>query len=111
VFAIEVDGRAVGSIGFFPQSDVHRRNAEMGYWLSEEYWGRGIARLAIEQIVDYGFATFDIDRIFARPFGRNVRSHRVLQKAGFHLEARFDGTVEKAGRRDDELIFAIRRKS
>jgi RimJ/RimL family protein N-acetyltransferase len=110
VFAIEVDGCAVGSIGVFPQSDVHRRNAEMGYWLAEKYWGRGIVAKAIEQIVDYGFATFDVDRIFARPFGCNIRSHRVLQKAGFVLESRFEGTLVKNGRREDELYFSVRRR-
>jgi RimJ/RimL family protein N-acetyltransferase len=109
VFVIEVDGRAAGSIGIFPQGDVHRRNAEMGYWLAEEYWGRGIVPEAIGQIVEYGFATFDIDRIFARPFGSNIRSHRALEKAGFTLEARFCGTIVKDERRDDELWFATRR--
>ncbi len=110
VFAIEVEGRAVGSIGIFPQSDIHHRNAEMGYWLTEEYWGRGIVAEAIRQIVEYGFHTFDIDRIFARPFGSNERSHRVLQKAGFTLEARFSGTIIKNDRLEDEVYYAIRRK-
>ncbi len=109
VFAIEVDGRAVGSIGVFPQSDVHRRNAEMGYWLAEEYWGLGIVAQAIGQIVEYGFRTFDIDRIFARPFGSNLRSQRGLEKAGFTLEARFSGTVIKDGKHEDEIYFAIRK--
>ena len=110
VFVIEVDGRAAGSIGIFPRSDIHRLSAEMGYWLAEEFWGRGIMAEAIAQIVDYGFLTFDIERIFARPFGSNIRSHRVLQKAGFRLEARFEGTIFKNGHRDDELWFAIRKE-
>ena len=109
VFAIEVDGRAAGSIGIFPQSDVHRRNAEMGYWLSRKYWGRGIMPRAISQIVAYGFSTFDIDRIFARPFGSNERSHRVLEKAGFVFEARFNSTLIKDGRLEDEVYYAIHR--
>lgn len=110
VFAIEVDGRAAGSIGIFPQSDVHRRNAELGYWLAEEYWGRGIAPEAIRLIVEYGFRTFEADRIFARPFGSNERSRKVLQKAGFLFEAMFEGTLVKNGRREDEVYYAIRRK-
>lgn len=110
VFAIEVDGRAVGSIGVFPQDDVHCRNAEMGYWLAEEYWGRGIMSEAIRQIVDYAFRTFDIDRIFARPFGSNKKSQRVLEKAGFTFEARFDKTIFKNGEYDDEVWYAVRRK-
>jgi RimJ/RimL family protein N-acetyltransferase len=82
----------------------------MGYWLAEEYWGRSIMPEAIRQIVDYGFRTFGIERIFARPFGSNERSHKVLQKAGFTFEARFEKTIIKDGYIDDELWFAIRRK-
>jgi len=67
VFAIEIKGEAVGSIGITLQSDIHEKNAEIGYWLSEKYWGNGIMSKAITEIVDYGFKTFDIVRIFARP--------------------------------------------
>ncbi len=109
VFAISVDGEAVGSIGIFPQSDIHAKNAEMGYWLSEEYWGRGIMAEAIRQMVEYGFDTFDITRIFARPFGTNTRSQRVLEKAGFVQEARFEKTLYKNGAFIDEVVYAIRK--
>ena len=107
-FAIDLNGDAIGSIGIFPQSDVHRKNAEMGYWLSEEYWGRGIMPEAIRQIVAYGFETFDINRIFARPYGHNIKSQRVLEKAGFVLEARFEKTLIKNNKFVDELIYATR---
>lgn len=109
VFAISIDDEAVGSIGLFPQTDIHAKNAEMGYWLSEEYWGNGIMPEAIKQIVDYGFKTFDITRIFARPFGTNLQSQRVLEKAGFTLEARFEKALFKNGVFIDELIYAIRK--
>jgi RimJ/RimL family protein N-acetyltransferase len=110
IFAIEVDGRVVGSIGIFPQGDTHRLSAELGYWLAEEFWGRGIMAVAIVQIVDYGFRTFDVEQIFARPFGSNIRSHKVLHKAEFRVEARFEDTIIKNGHHDDELCFATRRK-
>ncbi|MDU1892294.1 MAG: GNAT family protein [Dysgonomonas sp.] len=109
MFAIDVDGNAVGSIGIFPQSDIHAKNAEMGYWLSEEYWGKGIMPKAINQIVEYGFNTFDITRIFAGPFGTNQQSQRVLEKAGFTLEAKFEKALYKNGEYIDELIYAIRK--
>ncbi len=109
VFAISVDGEAVGSIGIFPQSDIHAKNAEMGYWLSEEYWGRGIMAEAIRQMVEYGFDTFDLTRIFARPFGTNTRSQRVLEKAGFVQEARFEKALYKNGEFIDEVVYAIRK--
>ena len=106
VFAIEVDGKAVGSIGIYPQTDIHGKNAEMGYWLAEVYWGQGIMEKVIREIVEYGFQTFDIVRIFARPFSTNLKSQRVLEKAGFTLEARLKKAIFKNGEFMDELIYA-----
>lgn len=109
IFAIEINGEASGGIGLHPQDDIHKKNAELGYWLAEPYWGNGIITKAIKEIVEYGFKTYEIDRIFARPFGSNIGSHRALEKAGFQLEARFEKTIWKKDRYEDELIFAIRR--
>lgn len=109
LFAIVVAGQAVGSIGIFPQADIHAKNAEMGYWLSEDFWGQGIMPEAIGQLVEYGFKAFDLTRIFARPFGTNKASQRVLEKAGFTLEARFEKALFKQGEYLDELIYAIRK--
>ena len=64
---------------------------------------------AIAQIVDYGFKNFDINRIFARPFGRNIGSIKALEKNGFQLEATLEKTILKDGIYEDELIYAIRR--
>jgi len=109
VFAIDVNGEAIGSIGIFPQTDIHEKNAEIGYWLAEKYWGQGIMSKAIEEIVEYGFQTFDIVRIFAKPFSTNLKSHRVLEKAGFVLEARLEKALFKNGEFMDELIYAKRK--
>ncbi len=109
IMAIVVDGHAVGSIGVFPQDDIFHRNAELGYWLAKPFRGRGIMPAAIMQMVDHAFSAFDLHRVFARPFGSNVASQRVLEKAGFTLEARLKGTIEKNGRTEDELIYAVRR--
>lgn len=109
LFAIEVNGEAVGSVGFFPQADVHAKNAEMGYWLAQEYWGQGIMPDAINQVVEYAFVTFDITRIFARPFGTNISSQRVLEKSGFTLEACFKKALFKHGEYIDEMIYAKRK--
>jgi len=109
VFAIDMNSEAAGAIGIFPQSDIHEKNAEMGYWLAEPFWGNGIITCAIGQIVEYGFKTFDITRIFARPFSTNPASQRVLEKAGFTCEARLKNAVYKNGSYMDELIYAIRK--
>lgn len=109
IFAIDVNGEAVGGIGIHPQQDVMRLNAELGYWLSEEYWGKGIVSKAILQIIEFGFKTYEINRIFARPYSSNKASQHVLEKCGFKLEARFEKNIIKQNEILDELIYAVRR--
>jgi len=109
VFAIEINNKASGSIGLHPQTDVHSQNMELGYWLAEDYWNKGIITAAVIQLVAYGFKTFTINRIFARPFGTNISSQKVLEKAGFKLEGRFEKSIFKNGKYDDELIYGIRK--
>jgi [ribosomal protein S5]-alanine N-acetyltransferase len=108
-FAIDLEGKAIGGIGLHPQQDVYARNAELGYWLAEPYWGKGIVTRAVSQMVKHGFEHFDITRIFARPFGNNPASQKVLEKAGFILEARLEKTLFKNGEYQDELIYAVRK--
>ena len=109
VFAIEINGEAVGGIGIHSQADVYCKNMELGYWLAEPFWGNGIMSKAIEEIVEHGFDKFQITRIFARPYGPNKASQRVLEKAGFVLEATFEKTFYKNGEFLDELVYAIRK--
>jgi RimJ/RimL family protein N-acetyltransferase len=109
IFVIDKEGQAIGGIGVHPQTDIHRKNAELGYWLAQPFWGQGIVSEAVKQIVDYAFYTFEFDRIFARPFGTNLASQKVLGKNNFKLEARFEKTLFKNGEYLDELVYAIRR--
>ncbi|HLG13655.1 MAG TPA: GNAT family N-acetyltransferase [Blastocatellia bacterium] len=106
-FAIEVDGEAVGGIGFTLRDDVFRVSAEIGYWLGEEYWGRGIATEAVRAMTDYVFANYDIHRVWAGVFEWNPGSMRVLEKAGFKFEGRMKKSVIKEGQIIDEMIYAI----
>jgi [ribosomal protein S5]-alanine N-acetyltransferase len=106
-FAIVVDGAAVGGIGLVLREDVFRRSAEIGYWLGEEFWGRGIATEAVRAVTDYAFATFDLCRLYAGVFDWNPASSRVLEKAGYELEARMKKSVTKDGETIDELIYSI----
>jgi [ribosomal protein S5]-alanine N-acetyltransferase len=110
LFAIDINGQGVGGIGIHPQQDVYIKNAELGYWLAEPFWGKGIITKAIKEMIDFAFKTYDINRIFARPFGTNKASQRVLEKAGFTLEGKFEKTIFKNGEYEDELIYALRRK-
>lgn len=111
IFAITLDNQAVGSIGFFPDSDIHRKNAAIAYWIAEPFWGKGIAPKAIKSILQYGFINFDVVRIYAKPFGRNINSHKVLEKCGSTLEATLKNSIYKNGQFLDELIYSIRKES
>jgi len=90
-FAITVHDKAVGSIGVFRKDNIHCKTAEMGYYVAEPYWGRGLVTGAVNQICRFVFENTDIIRIFAEPFAYNTASCRVLEKAGFTCE----GTLRK----------------
>lgn len=108
--AISIAGELVGAIGLHQQNDVHNQNAEMGYWLAEPFWNKGITTLAIKETISWGFSNLSVSRIFARPYGSNIASQRVLEKAGFIKEAHLLGTILKWGEVEDELIYGTRRK-
>ena len=109
-FAIAVAGEAVGGIGFTMQPDVGRRSAEIGYWLGEEFWGRGIASEALVAVTDHAFANHDLCRVYAHVFDWNRASARVLEKAGYEFEGRMRKSVTKDGQTIDQLMYAIVRE-
>ena len=111
IFAIDINGQAVGGIGIHPQDDIHRKNAELGYWLAEPFWGKGVISNAVKQSVYFAFDTFHIARVFSRPFGTNLASQKVLEKNGFVLEGRFEKVLFKNNEYLDELIYAVRREN
>jgi len=106
-FAIAVGGQAVGGSVFVMLTDVERVSAEIGYWLGEPYWGRGIATDALIAVTRYAVDTFRLTRIFAVPFAWNEASCRVLEKAGYVLEGRLRRSAIKDGRITDQLQYAF----
>lgn len=106
-FAIAVDDEAVGGIGFVMRADVERVSAEIGYWLGEPFWGRGITTEALRAVTDYAVATHGLTRVFAVPFAWNAASCRVLEKAGYVLEGRLRKSAIKDGRLTDQMQYAF----
>ncbi len=106
-FAIVVDGAAAGGIGFVLHPDVERVSAEIGYWLAEPFWGRGIVTEALTAVTRYAVDTFALTRIFAVPFAWNAASCRVLEKAGYVLEARLRNSAIKNGQLTDQMQYAF----
>ena len=109
-FAIAIGGEAVGGIGLDLQTDVHRRSVEIGFWLAEPYWGRGIATEVVRAMADFAFANFDICRVYAGVFEWNPASMRVLEKAGYSCEGRLRKSVTKDGQTIDQVLYAIVRE-
>jgi RimJ/RimL family protein N-acetyltransferase len=106
-FAIEVQDEAAGGIGFEIQADVGYRSAEIGYWLAQEFWGRGIATESLAAVSQYAFASFNLCRLYAHVFEWNVASARVLEKAGYVFEGRLKKSVTKDGKTIDQLLYAM----
>ncbi|HYQ95873.1 MAG TPA: GNAT family protein [Candidatus Eisenbacteria bacterium] len=106
VFAITVDGKAVGGIGFTRGTGELRLTATIGYWLGEDYWGRGITTEALRAVTDQTLANFDFARIEAYVFEWNLASARVLEKVGYTREARLRKRITKEGRTVDCFLYA-----
>ena len=109
-FAITLDDKAIGSIGVFRQQNIHRQTAEMGYYIAEEYWGKGIMTDAVKQICNYVFKNSDILRIYAEPFAYNTGSCRVLEKAGFQYEGTLRNNAVKNGKVIDMKMYSLLRE-
>lgn len=107
MFAIAVDDEAVGGIGFTVLTDVERVSAEIGYWLGELYWGRGFVTEALVAITRYAIDTCGLTRVYALPFASNTASCRVLEKAGYTLEARLRRSAVKDGQIVDQLQYSF----
>ncbi|PKP31414.1 MAG: GNAT family N-acetyltransferase [Bacteroidetes bacterium HGW-Bacteroidetes-17] len=106
LFAIEVDSKAVGGIGLIHKTDVYRKSAEIGYWLGEPYWYKGIMTESINFLVKHTFAHTEIIRIYAGVFENNIASARVLTKCGFKLESVHHQAIIKNGKIMNELIYS-----
>jgi [ribosomal protein S5]-alanine N-acetyltransferase len=105
-FCIEIEGAAVGGIGVHPGQDVYRRTATVGYWLGEQFWGRGVMTEVVTAVTDFCFDNFPLHRISAEVFANNPASARVLEKVGFIFEARLKNNVMKDGQVLDSLLYA-----
>jgi RimJ/RimL family protein N-acetyltransferase len=106
-FAIIADSKVIGSIGIFRQVNIHRQTAELGYYIAEEYWGKGIVTEAVKQICEYVFNKSDIIRIYAEPFAYNTASCRVLEKAGFQYEGTLRSNAVKNGKVIDMKMYSL----
>ena len=110
VWAIEVRGQAIGCISVVPQQGWMRCNAEVGYWIGQQFWGRGITTEALTLVTAWAFRTQpEITRLFAPIFSWNKASQAVARKSGYSKEAELPRSAIKAGRVIDRVQYAIYR--
>ena len=105
-FAIAVRGEAVGGIGLVLHKDIERCSAEVGYWIGQEYWGRGIVTAALKAFTQYAFGAFELTRLYAVPFLRSSASINVLEKAGYQREGIMRRSAIKDGQIEDQALYA-----
>lgn len=105
--AIVIDGEAVGSISLLFGDDVYSRSAELGYWLGEPFWRKGIMTEAVQKMCEEAFRRYKLIRISAEPFSTNLASRGVLEKAGFTLEGIKRKSIFKNGCIQDSYLYAI----
>ncbi len=106
-FAITAKDKIVGSIGVFRKENIHAQTAEMGYYIAEPFWGKGIGTSAVQQTCHYIFHHTNIIRIFAEPFAFNTASCRILEKSGFICEGVLRCNAVKNGRIIDMKLYAL----
>jgi ribosomal-protein-alanine N-acetyltransferase len=106
VWAIEVEGEAAGGIGIELHTDVERVSAEIGYWLGERHWSRGIVTEALRAVTAEAFKQFEITRLYAVPFADHAASVRVLEKAGYVKEGHLRQSAIKQGKVRDQFLYA-----
>lgn len=106
---IEHDGVFVGSVAITPQIGWRSHTAEIGYWLGEEFWGRGLASEALRQMTELSFSQYEVQKLFASVLGPNQASMKVLEKNGYELEAVLKKEIVKNGQTYDHYIYAKHR--
>lgn len=105
-FALATQVEAIGGIGLGLGVDVHRFTAELGFWLAEPFWNKGIMTEAVQRFTEYAFDKFPLNRIYAEPYVTNPASARVLEKAGYILEGTLRSNVYKDGKILDQLLYS-----
>ena len=105
-FAITTDDKAIGCIGLIVGKDIERKSSEVGYWLGEDHWGKGIASSAMEGIVKFAFTNLKLERIFEVPLEHNIASRKVLEKNDFILEGILRNSVFKSGKLHNQALYA-----
>ena len=106
LFAIVYRGEYAGNISLMQHENVYRKSAEIGYFLGEPFWNKGIMTTAVKLITDFGFSGCNFARIHTGVYSYNQASQKVLIKCGYRLEGILSKNIFKHGELYDEVRFA-----
>jgi len=106
-FAIEFNGQFAGVVGLLLHLESVLKSAELGYWIGEPYWGKGIATQVLQSMTQLGFSRLQLNRIFAGVFEWNKAGIHVLEKCGYQLEGISYKHIRKNGQLVDEYWYGL----
>lgn len=106
-FAIANKNELIGGISAIPYEDIHRFTAEIGYWLGQPFWNKGITSDILKSFCNYLFNNYDFNRLTANVFEGNTASEKVLLKCGFQLEGTLKKSVFKWNIFIDQYIYGL----
>ena len=108
VITIKGEDKPIGSLGFYKWSPSASYQAEMGYDLDKEYWGKGIMKEAMEAVLDFGFQKMKLNRIEVFIMPRNRRSMRLVRRLGFKKEGVLrQRSFDEFGNFTDDALFSL----
>jgi RimJ/RimL family protein N-acetyltransferase len=80
-------GKVIGGIGL-EKIDLKNKRAEIGFWIAQKHWGKGLVKEAIEIVSKFGFKQLGFHKIYSVVFEENIASQKVLEKFGFKVEGK-----------------------
>lgn len=106
-FAIDINGKTIGIAGIILKEDVYRGNGEIGYWIGQGLWGKGIGTWVVKELVRIAFEELKLYRVYAEVFEKNIVSAHILEKNGLMKEAILKNAITKNGVRQSLNIYSI----
>lgn len=106
-FAIDFNGEAIGAAGIILKDDVYTGNGEIGYWIGQPFWGKGIGTKVVKELLRIAFDEMNLFRVYAEVFEKNIASARILEKNGLVKEATLKNAIIKDGVHQNLNIYSI----
>jgi ribosomal-protein-alanine N-acetyltransferase len=110
IITLKGEGQPIGSLGFYKWAASAGYQAEMGYDLAREHWGKGMMTEAMRAVIDFGFEKMELNRIEVFIMPRNKRSIKMIKSLGFKREGLLrQRYFDEFGHFTDDILFSMLR--